>query len=91
MRLMMKLMPLVLLWPVSACDRPVSTPPPPAADVAAVTEPKPVPSVEAVTNAKAKARDDAEIEAWGERLRSAGVNLCLLLEDRFGVNYDCGE
>lgn len=92
MRQMTLLTPLAALLLASACGKPVSTPPPPAADVEAVTEPKPKPSVEAVTDAKAKARDDAAIEAWGERIRSAGVNLCLLLKDRFpSADYDCGE
>ncbi|RDC59805.1 hypothetical protein HME9302_00026 [Alteripontixanthobacter maritimus] len=86
----MKLTPLVLPLLASVCAPPVSTPPPPVADVVAVTEAKPLPSVEAVTDAKAKARDDAAIEAWGERIQAAGVNLCLLLEDRFDVDYGCG-
>lgn len=80
MRRMTLLTSLAVLLLASACGRPVSTPPPPAADVEAVTEPKPKPSIEAA------------IEAWGERVRSAGVNLCLLLKDRFpDMDYDCGD
>ena len=91
MRPMTLLTPLAVLLLASACGRPVSTPPPPASDVEAVTEAKPTPSIDAVTDARAKARDDAAIEAWGERIRSAGVNLCLLLKDRFpDADYDCG-
>lgn len=65
--------------------------PPRASDVEAVTLAKPTPSVEAVTDAAAKARDDEAIETWGETLRAAGVNLCLVLEERFKVDYNCGE
>ena len=87
-----KLTLLGALLLASAYGRPVSTPPPPAADVEAVTEAKPLPSPEAVTDAKAKARDDEAIESWGERIRAAGVNLCLLLSDRFpNADYDCGD
>jgi len=47
--------------------------------------------VEAVTDAKAKARDDEAIEAWGDNKQSAAVSLCLLLEDYFKVDYLCRE
>lgn len=91
MRPMMKLTPLAALLLVSACGNPGRIPPPPADDVEAVTKKKPAPSVEAVTDAKAKARDDAAIEGWGDGLYSAGVSLCLLLEEYFETDYDCGE
>lgn len=82
---------LALALIASACDRPVSTPLPPAQDVEAATEPKPVPPVEIVTDQAAAARYDAEVEAWGERLRSAGVRVCEWLNAAAkGADYKCG-
>ena len=91
MRPMTPLMPLAALLLASGCGNLGRLPPPPADDVEAVTTEKPEPSPEAVTNAKVKADDDAAIEKWGDDLLSAGVSLCLLLEEYFEVDYDCGE
>ena len=88
MRLMMKLTPLGLLLLAPACSKPAIPSLPPAIDVEAVVETKPKPSVEAVTDAKAKARDDAAIEAWGDRLQAAGVRVCEWL-NAIGGDYDC--
>ena len=82
------MLPCALLVP--GCDRPVSIPLPPAADVEAATEPKPVPPAEIVTNAQANARYSADVESWGERTRAAAVRVCKWLNAN-GGNYDCGN
>lgn len=86
-----RLTPLAGLLLASACVPPVSTPPPSVDDVRGIVEAKPKPHAEAVFDAKVKAADDEAIESWGERLRAAGVNLCLVLEDRFKVDYPCSS
>ena len=89
---MIKLTALAPLLLASACPKPVSTPLPPAQDVEGATETKPLPSPEAVFDAKAKARDDAALEAWGERLRSAGVRVCEWLNAASkDADYECGD
>lgn len=85
------MLPMLLAAPLLASGCVTRADPfPPRADVEALTEAKPEPSVEAVTDAKAKARDDAAIEAWGERVRAAGVRVCEWLVGA-GGEYDCGE
>lgn len=77
-----------MLLTVSACDRPVSTPLPPAIDVEAATEPKPLPTADIVTDEDASLAYDLELEAWGERVSSAGRRVCEWLNEN-GGSYDC--
>lgn len=65
-----------MLLTASACDRPVSTPLPPAIDVEAATESKPSPTADIVTDEGAALAYDLAVEAWGERVQSAGVRVC---------------
>lgn len=62
---------------------------PPAIDIEAATEPKPLPPIEIATDPDAAVAYDEAIESWGERLRTAGVRLCLWFVDN-GVDVDCG-
>lgn len=79
---------------VSACEHrgPISTPLPPAADVEAATEQKPVPPIDILTDAQANAQYSADVESWGERVRSAGVRVCQWLNQASkDADYKCGE
>jgi hypothetical protein len=53
---------------------------PPAKDIAEVTERKPAPKGEILTDADAGDLYDSDIEAWGERVRAAGMRLCRFYE-----------
>ena len=59
---------------VSACG--VSGGHPPLADLKAVTEMKPQPVGDIAADPVADAHYNAALEAWGDRLHSAGVRLC---------------
>lgn len=75
----------------SACDRPVSTPLPPAIDVEAATEPKPVPPADIVTSEEASLAYDNALEAWGERVQAAAMRVCEWLNDAAkDADYKCG-
>lgn len=63
---------------------------PPNADVEATTEAKPVPPIEIVTDENVAAQYDADVEAWGERLQSAGKRVCNWL-NRNGGDFDCHD
>ena len=74
----------------SACapqviERPIF---PSRADMEAVTEAKPVPPIEIVTDPEVEAQYDADLESWGERLRSAGIRLCNWSVEQ-GADYIC--
>ena len=78
-----------MLLTASACGEP--TPIvlyPPAIDVEAATEPKPVPPMEIATSEEAALAYDLELEAWGERVQSAGVRLCKWFNEQ-GGKFDC--
>ncbi|WP_159975913.1 MULTISPECIES: hypothetical protein [unclassified Novosphingobium] len=49
-------------------------------DVEAATEAKPAPTAAILTDPNADARYNASIEAWGDRVRAAGVRLCRFYE-----------
>lgn len=49
---------------------------PPAADIQAAIEPKPRPVGDIVNDDTAAATYSAALEAWGERLSTAGGRLC---------------
>lgn len=53
---------------------------PPRADIAAATEAKPRPGVDILTDPSANDRYNSDIEAWGERVRAAGMRLCRFFE-----------
>ena len=63
---------------------------PPAVDVEASTEPKPLPPVEIATDEQAALEYDLALEAWGERVQSAGVRLCRWFNDNGGA-FDCNR
>jgi hypothetical protein len=83
-----RLLPLVALWLVSACQTPGSILPP-ADDLKAVVEPKPVPTDEIATSQKAADLYSSEIEAWGDRISAAGGRLCRWSERVYKVKIDC--
>lgn len=74
----------------SACDKPgpISAPLPPAQDVEAATERKPVPTAAIVESEEASLDYDNAVEAWGERVHSAGLRVCRWLNQN-GGKYDC--
>ncbi|NVD44381.1 hypothetical protein [Qipengyuania atrilutea] len=55
----------------------------------AVTEKKPVPTASIATDPVAEATYNAKVEAWGDRLRSAGLRLCAFFEDTDMPNLAC--
>lgn len=61
---------------------------PSAADVNALQEAKPKVTPEVLSSAKAEAQYNADVEAWGERLSSAGRRLCHWYNDR-GGKFKC--
>ena len=72
------LLPLALLWAVSGCAGrvKVSLAYPPVPDIQAVTEPKPDAPIEIVTSQRAADEYSADVEAWGDRVSSAGGRIC---------------
>ena len=64
--------------------------PPAVADLRAVIEPKPKPPISILTDPAASDRYNAEVEAWGERLRAGGMRLCQFFEAQ-GVAADCAK
>ena len=77
---------------MSACDKPepISAPLPPAQDVEAATEPKPRPPIDIVESEAASLAYDNAIEAWGERVQSAGVRICEWLNAASTIaDYKC--
>lgn len=53
---------------------------PPLAELKAVTEAKPIPGDEIASDPAAEAHYNASVEAWGDRLSSAGGRLCRFFE-----------
>lgn len=81
----------LMAWPLlliglSGCATSASYPP--KSDVIAATEAKPLPSDAIVTDPRESALYNAKVEAWGDRLRSAGLRLCRYFE-RTGMDVDC--
>lgn len=62
--------------------------PPAVEDLRAVIEPKPKPPISILTDPAASERYNAEVEAWGDRLRAGGMRLCQFFEAQ-GVAADC--
>jgi hypothetical protein len=62
---------------------------PPADDLKAVVEPKPVPSDDIATSDQANADYSAALEAWGDRLHSAGGRLCRWSESVYKLRLNC--
>ena len=60
---------------VAACTTPGGIIPP-ADDLKAVTEAKPVPTDDIATSQKAADQFSADLEAWGDRISSAGGRIC---------------
>lgn len=54
----------------------------------AAVESKPLPTEAIVTDPAASARYNASVEAWGDRLRSAGLRLCRYFKAT-GMRVDC--
>lgn len=70
---------LPTLFLANACTKLAATPP--RADLLALTEKKPIPSDEIATDPVAEANYNASVEAWGDRLFSAGGRLCRWYEE----------
>lgn len=69
------------LTALSSCaEKQVVHGPPAIADLRAVTEPKPKPPISILTDTAANDRYNAEVEAWGDRLRAGGMRLCQFFE-----------
>ena len=79
------LLPALLL--ASGCTTLAGTPP--LADLAAVTEAKPVPTDAIATDPVAEAHYNAALEAWGDRLYSAGGRLCRFFDTQGVTGMDC--
>lgn len=61
---------------------------PDARELAAVTEPKPRPPVDILTDPEASDRYSSALEAWGDRLHSAGGRLCRFFREQ-GMEVEC--
>lgn len=61
---------------------------PPRADIQALAEKKPVPPVDILTDPTASDRHNNAIEAYADRLHSAGLRLCRYFE-RTGLDVEC--
>jgi hypothetical protein len=60
--------------------------------VEAATEPKPAPPADIASNPASGATYSADLESWGERLRSAGLRVCRWLNDASkDADYKCGD
>ena len=66
---------LAMLWPASGCTTSGAIHPP-VDDLKAAVEPKPMPGDDIATSDQANADYNAAIEAWGDRISSAGARLC---------------
>jgi hypothetical protein len=76
---------------LSGCaEKPIVHATPAAEDVRALVERKPKPPISILTDPAANDRYNAEVEAWGDRLRSAGVRLCAFFANQ-GMIIDCIE
>lgn len=74
---------------LSGCaEKQVELAPPAVEDLRAVIEPKPKPPISILTDPAASDRYNAEVEAWGDRLRAGGMRLCQLFEAQ-GVAAHC--
>lgn len=62
---------------------------PPKADIAAITEAKPVPPVTILTDPAASELHASRVEAWGDRLSSAGQRLCKFFARTGMDDLDC--
>lgn len=82
-------LPLMLVSVLPACASTGSDAIPSRADVIAVTEAKPVPSEATVTDETADSLYNASVEAWGDRLRSAGLRLCRYFKTTGMEGLDC--
>ena len=54
-----------------------------------MTEAKPVPTEAIVTDPRASALYNADVEAWGDRLHSAGLRLCRYFKATGMEGLDC--
>lgn len=63
---------------------------PPRADLVAATEAKPKPSAAILTDPAANDRYNSALEAWADRLHSAGVRLCGFYRG-LGMDVECGK
>lgn len=61
---------------LSACKTVQPQAGPPAADIISVTESKPKPPAAILIDPAANDRYNASVEAWGDRIRAAGMRLC---------------
>lgn len=59
------------------------------ADLKALVEPKPVPTDDIATSDQAAADYDASVEAWGDRISSAGGRICRWSESVYRVKIGC--
>lgn len=73
---------------VSACAASGAIPPP-AADIQAAVEPKPVPSDDIATSQKAADDYSASVEAWGDRIFSAGGRICRWSNSVYKLGLRC--
>jgi len=83
-----RLLLLLTLWPVSACQTQGSIHPP-VDDLKALVEPKPVPSDDIATSQKAADDFSASLEAWGDRLSAAGGRVCRWSKQVYKLSINC--
>lgn len=80
---------VALLLLLAACSPRPQVGTPPIADIETATEAKPRPTAAILTDPAADARYNSAVEAWGDRVRAAGVRLCRFYRD-VGVKVECG-
>lgn len=80
--------PLLLLILTACAHKPVALPP--RADILSLVEQKPKPPVTILTDPAASDRYSSSLEAWGDRLSSAGKRLCAYFVAT-GMNVECGR
>lgn len=79
---------LAMLWPASGCTTSGAIHPP-VDDLKAAVEPKPVPSDDIATSDQANADYNASLEAWGDRISSAGARICRWSERTYKIKVGC--
>lgn len=84
-----RLLPVLAMpWLASGCATSGAIHPP-VDDLKAAVEPKPVPSDDIATSDQANADYNAAIEAWGDRISSAGGRLCRWSERTYKIKIGC--
>lgn len=80
---------VMIAYMLTACaHKPAALPP--RADVLAMVEAKPKPPAAILTDPAASDRYSSSLEAWGDRLSSAGKRLCVYFRET-GMRVECPQ